>query len=222
KASPFQDFVIPALDQETYGEFLHFGPGLGVSTLERFSCTEDNSWKASPFQVFVIPALEQERYGEFLPWGPGLGVFTLERFFYTEEESRVSFQSTKKESEGGLEQKISPFPTKETRAMPKIKVAAANPKLERGPKKETDAKPKLPRSLACILDSQNINYDRNFGPRRTTEVSEICSEESSEPCEEEHIVTSMESRFPAMRVLWLGREFYKVKHGVTSSTVMAP
>ncbi|GBO01375.1 hypothetical protein AVEN_258196-1 [Araneus ventricosus] len=93
KASPFQDFIIPALVQEIYGEFLHFGPGLGVFTLERFSCTEDNSWKASPFQVFVIPALEQERYGEFLPWGPGLGVFTLERFFYTEEESRVSIVS---------------------------------------------------------------------------------------------------------------------------------
>ncbi|GBO10643.1 hypothetical protein AVEN_29623-1 [Araneus ventricosus] len=31
----------------------------------------------------------------------------------------------------------------------------------------------------------------------------------------------MESRFPAMRVLWLGREFYKVKHGVTSETLMA-
>ncbi|GBN64808.1 hypothetical protein AVEN_180867-1 [Araneus ventricosus] len=36
-----------------------------------------------------------------------------------------------------------------------------------------------------------------------------------------HIVTSMESRFSAMRVLWLGREFYKVKHGVTSATLMA-
>ncbi|GBN50381.1 hypothetical protein AVEN_124459-1 [Araneus ventricosus] len=32
----------------------------------------------------------------------------------------------------------------------------------------------------------------------------------------------MESRFPAMQVLWLGREFYKVKHGVTSVTVMVP
>ncbi|GBN85477.1 hypothetical protein AVEN_206610-1 [Araneus ventricosus] len=31
----------------------------------------------------------------------------------------------------------------------------------------------------------------------------------------------MESRFPAMQVLWLGREFYKVKHGVTSATLMA-
>ncbi|GBM28404.1 hypothetical protein AVEN_127453-1, partial [Araneus ventricosus] len=27
----------------------------------------------------------------------------------------------------------------------------------------------------------------------------------------------MESHFPAMLVLWLGREFYKVKHGVTGS-----
>ncbi|GBM11585.1 hypothetical protein AVEN_180137-1 [Araneus ventricosus] len=32
----------------------------------------------------------------------------------------------------------------------------------------------------------------------------------------------MESRFPAMQVLWLGRGFYKVKHGVTLATVMAP
>ncbi|GBN95389.1 hypothetical protein AVEN_241687-1 [Araneus ventricosus] len=31
----------------------------------------------------------------------------------------------------------------------------------------------------------------------------------------EYIVPNMESRFPAMFVLWLGREFYKVKHGVT-------
>ncbi|GBN64388.1 hypothetical protein AVEN_67937-1 [Araneus ventricosus] len=35
------------------------------------------------------------------------------------------------------------------------------------------------------------------------------------------IVTVMESRFPAMQVLWLGREFYKVKHGLTSATLMA-
>ncbi|GBM79147.1 hypothetical protein AVEN_86230-1 [Araneus ventricosus] len=39
---------------------------------------------------------------------------------------------------------------------------------------------------------------------------------------EHDTVTNIESRFPAMRVLWLGREFYKVKHGVTSATVMAP
>ncbi|GBM51229.1 40S ribosomal protein S3a [Araneus ventricosus] len=37
-----------------------------------------------------------------------------------------------------------------------------------------------------------------------------------------YIVTNMECRFPAMQVLWLGREFYKVKHGVTSATVMVP
>ncbi|GBM85388.1 hypothetical protein AVEN_74708-1 [Araneus ventricosus] len=37
-----------------------------------------------------------------------------------------------------------------------------------------------------------------------------------------HCVTNMECRFPAMQVLWLGTEFYKVKHGVTSATVMAP
>ncbi|GBM32398.1 hypothetical protein AVEN_239789-1 [Araneus ventricosus] len=35
------------------------------------------------------------------------------------------------------------------------------------------------------------------------------------------IVTVMESRFPAMQVLWLGRGFYKVKHGVTSATLVA-
>ncbi|GBO39727.1 hypothetical protein AVEN_209200-1 [Araneus ventricosus] len=34
-------------------------------------------------------------------------------------------------------------------------------------------------------------------------------------------VTVMESRIPAMQVLWLRREFYKVKHGVTSATLMA-
>ncbi|GBO21010.1 hypothetical protein AVEN_52982-1 [Araneus ventricosus] len=39
--------------------------------------------------------------------------------------------------------------------------------------------------------------------------------------DDKYIVTNMESRFPAVRVLWLGREFYKVKHGVTSATVMA-
>ncbi|GBL87653.1 hypothetical protein AVEN_133501-1, partial [Araneus ventricosus] len=40
---------------------------------------------------------------------------------------------------------------------------------------------------------------------------------------QEDIVTNMESSlFPAMQVLWLGREFYKVKHGVISVTVMAP
>ncbi|GBM91083.1 hypothetical protein AVEN_135105-1 [Araneus ventricosus] len=32
-----------------------------------------------------------------------------------------------------------------------------------------------------------------------------------------HTVTNMESRFPAMLVLWLGTEFYKVKHGVKGS-----
>ncbi|GBN60908.1 hypothetical protein AVEN_30645-1 [Araneus ventricosus] len=31
----------------------------------------------------------------------------------------------------------------------------------------------------------------------------------------------MDSRFPAMQVLWLGRGFYKVKHGVTSATLVA-
>ncbi|GBN74186.1 hypothetical protein AVEN_14280-1 [Araneus ventricosus] len=37
------------------------------------------------------------------------------------------------------------------------------------------------------------------------------------------IVTNMESRFPAMSVLWLGREFYRDKYGMTgSSHVWAP
>ncbi|GBO28867.1 hypothetical protein AVEN_197096-1 [Araneus ventricosus] len=31
------------------------------------------------------------------------------------------------------------------------------------------------------------------------------------------IVTNMESRFPAMSVLWLGREFYRDKYGMTVS-----
>ncbi|GBN42368.1 hypothetical protein AVEN_269456-1 [Araneus ventricosus] len=34
-------------------------------------------------------------------------------------------------------------------------------------------------------------------------------------------VTVIESHFPAMQVLWLGRGFYKVKHGVTSATLVA-
>ncbi|GBM01922.1 hypothetical protein AVEN_269535-1 [Araneus ventricosus] len=33
----------------------------------------------------------------------------------------------------------------------------------------------------------------------------------------ENIVTNMESRFPAMLVLWLGREFYRGKYGMTGS-----
>ncbi|GBO00793.1 hypothetical protein AVEN_212990-1 [Araneus ventricosus] len=32
------------------------------------------------------------------------------------------------------------------------------------------------------------------------------------------IVTNMESRFPAMRVLWLGRDFYRDKYGLTGSS----
>ncbi|GBM49735.1 hypothetical protein AVEN_36356-1 [Araneus ventricosus] len=40
--------------------------------------------------------------------------------------------------------------------------------------------------------------------------------------DKENTVTNMESRFLAMHVLWLGREFYKVKHGVTSATLRAP
>ncbi|GBL87771.1 hypothetical protein AVEN_81370-1 [Araneus ventricosus] len=33
-----------------------------------------------------------------------------------------------------------------------------------------------------------------------------------------HIVTNMEIRFPAMLVLWLGREFYKGKYEMTDSS----
>ncbi|GBN45159.1 hypothetical protein AVEN_19585-1 [Araneus ventricosus] len=32
------------------------------------------------------------------------------------------------------------------------------------------------------------------------------------------IVTNMESRFPAMRVLWLGRQFYRDKYVLTGSS----
>ncbi|GBO12726.1 hypothetical protein AVEN_265360-1 [Araneus ventricosus] len=32
------------------------------------------------------------------------------------------------------------------------------------------------------------------------------------------IATNIASRFPAMRVLWLGREFYRDKYGMTSSS----
>ncbi|GBM44137.1 hypothetical protein AVEN_93777-1 [Araneus ventricosus] len=33
-----------------------------------------------------------------------------------------------------------------------------------------------------------------------------------------HIVTNMESRFPEMCVLWLGREFYRDKYEMTDSS----
>ncbi|GBN22222.1 hypothetical protein AVEN_258251-1 [Araneus ventricosus] len=36
------------------------------------------------------------------------------------------------------------------------------------------------------------------------------------------IVTSMESRFPAMLVLWLGREFYRGKYGLLASAGCGP
>ncbi|GBN85578.1 hypothetical protein AVEN_138051-1 [Araneus ventricosus] len=55
-------------------------------------------------------------------------------------------------------------------------------------------------------------------------TQEVLSEDLDSRIQNMHeaIVTNMESRFPAMRVLWLRRELYKVKHGVTSATVMAP
>ncbi|CAL1301818.1 unnamed protein product [Larinioides sclopetarius] len=166
-----EDLTIPALDQETCGEFLHFCPGLRVLTLERNNFTEKDTWETCRFQDFVIPDLDEDTYGEFLLWRPGLGVFTLEKFFSTEENSRVS-QSTKAESEELWGQKIKPVPTTETSVIPKIKVANSSPKVEKGPIKETYAapKPKLPRSLACILD--NTNYNRSIGPRRKTKVSQ--------------------------------------------------
>ncbi|CAL1262061.1 unnamed protein product [Larinioides sclopetarius] len=90
------------------------------------------------------------------------------------EKPGPSEHSTKRESEGFLAQEIKSVLTKEFGAIPKIKITASNPKVEIGPRKETSAapKPKLPRSLACILDSQNINYDRGIAPRRTTKVSQ--------------------------------------------------
>ncbi|GBL93347.1 hypothetical protein AVEN_219473-1 [Araneus ventricosus] len=39
-----------------------------------------------------------------------------------------------------------------------------------------------------------------------------------EKCELNIIVTNMESRFPAVRVLWLGREFYRGKYEMTDSS----
>ncbi|CAL1302139.1 unnamed protein product, partial [Larinioides sclopetarius] len=102
--------------------------------------------KSNQFQDFTIPALDQE----FLHICPELRVFTMERNSFTEEDT----WSTKAESEELSGQKIKPVPTKETSAIPKIKVATSSPKVERGPIKETYAapKPKLPRSLACNLD----------------------------------------------------------------------
>ncbi|GBM10303.1 hypothetical protein AVEN_50017-1 [Araneus ventricosus] len=35
---------------------------------------------------------------------------------------------------------------------------------------------------------------------------------------EKRIVTNMGSRFPAMLVLWLGREFYRGKYGMTGNS----
>ncbi|GBM73183.1 hypothetical protein AVEN_30065-1 [Araneus ventricosus] len=36
------------------------------------------------------------------------------------------------------------------------------------------------------------------------------------------IVTNMESRFPAMLVLWLGREFYRGKYGILAAALCRP
>ncbi|CAL1300798.1 unnamed protein product [Larinioides sclopetarius] len=90
------------------------------------------------------------------------------------------FLSTKAESEELSGQKIKPVPTKETSAIPKIKVATSSPKVERGPIKETYAapKPKLPRSLACNLDqSTKAESEELWGqkikPVPTTETSVI-------------------------------------------------
>ncbi|CAL1300797.1 unnamed protein product, partial [Larinioides sclopetarius] len=116
---------------------------------------------------------------DFLLWRPGLEVFTLGKSFPTEENFRVSI-STKAESEELSGQKIKPVPTKETSAIPKIKVATSSPKVERGPIKETYAapKPKLPRSLACNLDqSTKAESEELWGqkikPVPTTETSVI-------------------------------------------------
>ncbi|GBL97586.1 hypothetical protein AVEN_49105-1 [Araneus ventricosus] len=35
---------------------------------------------------------------------------------------------------------------------------------------------------------------------------------------DKHIITNMESCFPAKLVMWLGREFYRGKYGVTGSS----
>ncbi|CAL1302138.1 unnamed protein product, partial [Larinioides sclopetarius] len=128
--------------------------------------------KSNQFQDFTIPALDQE----FLHICPELRVFTMERNSFTEEDT----WSTKAESEELSGQKIKPVPTKETSAIPKIKVATSSPKVERGPIKETYAapKPKLPRSLACNLDqSTKAESEELWGqkikPVPTTETSVI-------------------------------------------------
>ncbi|CAL1261839.1 unnamed protein product [Larinioides sclopetarius] len=85
RESIFQDFIIPALDQETYKRV----PGLEMFILKGFPCTEDYSWRESIFQDFIIPALEQETYGEFQVWGPGLEMFILKGFPCTEDYSWI-------------------------------------------------------------------------------------------------------------------------------------
>ncbi|XP_055952522.1 peptidyl-prolyl cis-trans isomerase 1-like isoform X2 [Argiope bruennichi] len=76
--------------------------------------------------------------------------------------------ATSKRETGAIPQKeMGAIPEKETGAIQKKETGAIQ-------KKETGAsrKARLPRSLACILESQNINYDKSIEPRRKTKVSQ--------------------------------------------------
>ncbi|GBO26778.1 hypothetical protein AVEN_136986-1 [Araneus ventricosus] len=71
---------------------------------------------------------------------------------------------------------------------------------------------------------QCANLDRRSQlrcrPRRPTAVQKDGPSQNSHRVASKrdvNIVTNMESRFPAMRVLWLGRELYRAKHGMSGS-----
>ncbi|GBM27065.1 hypothetical protein AVEN_189845-1 [Araneus ventricosus] len=74
----------------------------------------------------------------------------------------------------------------------------------------------------CKNPFQLSSYDE-FGPERVAVGGNDITIPDSEERERhsQDTVTVMESRFPAIQVLWLGRGFYKVKHGVTSATLVA-
>ncbi|CAL1261739.1 unnamed protein product [Larinioides sclopetarius] len=96
KSSPLQDFVIPALDPETYEEFLHFGPGLILFISEKIFCTERDSWV-----IILVPFLESNPNPDLCypsprrnvrrvpPWGFRAGSVHANRFFL----QRGRFQS---------------------------------------------------------------------------------------------------------------------------------
>ncbi|GBO35731.1 hypothetical protein AVEN_148168-1 [Araneus ventricosus] len=68
--------------------------------------------------------------------------------------------------------------------------------------------------LAEVESDEDTDFDNeDNGPGDVLEENLSDHENFSE----HDTVMSMENRFPAMLVLWLGREFYKVKHEVTGN-----